>query len=271
MSRRWLILFALLLATAASAAPRIDPVPGGVALVPLLPADAPKPQAHFQEQRVMVLREADMWQALIGLPLELPPGTYAVRFTDGQKEHLREFEIKSKAYPTQYLTLKNRRHVEPNPEDLARILEEQEVIKKAFVTWSDTEPQAWRFQMPTQGRMSSAFGLQRFFNREPRKPHSGIDIAAPLGAAVHAPAGGVVISTGDYFFNGNTVFLDHGQGLITMYCHLDKVLVTPGQRVDPGTKIGEVGRSGRATGPHLHWSVSLNDSRVNPLLFLEDK
>ena len=121
---------------------------------------------------------------------------------------------------------------------------------------------------PVEGRYSSPFGLRRFFNEQARKPHSGLDIVANEGTPVRAAADGVVINTGNYFFNGNTVFIDHGQGLITMYCHLNRIDVSDGQQVKRGDLIGGVGSTGRVTGAHLHWSVLLNGTLVNPELFL---
>ena len=122
--------------------------------------------------------------------------------------------------------------------------------------------------LPTTGPYSSAFGLKRFFNGQARNPHSGIDIAAPEGKDIVAPAGGTVVLTGDFFFNGNSVFIDHGQGLISMMCHMSRVDVKEGDVIKQGDLLGAVGKTGRATGPHLHWTVSLNNARVNPKLLL---
>jgi len=128
-----------------------------------------------------------------------------------------------------------------------------------------------RFIQPVAGPYSSPFGLKRFFNGEARAPHAGLDIAAPEGRPVQAPADGVVAQTGDYFFNGRTVLIDHGNGLVSMLCHLSEIRVQKGQQLKQGEVIGTVGKTGRATGPHLHWTVSLNDARIDPLLLLPAK
>ena len=118
------------------------------------------------------------------------------------------------------------------------------------------------------GRLSSPFGLRRFFNGQERNPHSGLDFAVPSGTPIKAPAAGVVVLVGDYFFNGKTVFVDHGQGFISMFCHMSAVDVKVGDEVPRGGVVGKVGATGRATGPHLHWNISLNDARVDPAIFI---
>lgn len=251
--------------------PRENPVPGGIVFVPVAAETEPVPEVHYDNQRVLVLPHAGKWQAVVGLPLSLRPGTQVLQVNgrDGQRREL-SFAVQPKQYAEQYLTLKDRRMVEPSAEDLARIARETEVIQRVFTTWTDLSMKSLQFSLPARGHISSVFGLRRFFNNEPRQPHSGIDIAGPVGTPVTAPLAGTVANTGDYFFNGKTVFIDHGQGLISMFNHLSRITVAPGMRVDRGEKIGEIGMTGRVTGPHLHWTVSLNNSRVDPALFLPE-
>ena len=267
-------LFALLLAffysiSYAAVLPQAEPVPGGVAIVPLSSGDQHAPSVYFNGQRIMVLKDAGQWVAIVGIPLNSAPGTATLQIrTDAAHHTSRTFTIQDKAYTTQRITIKDKRKVDPNIQDLKRIHREHRVMQAVFTAWHAQDAVPLRFDLPAQGPVSSPFGLRRIFNGEARNPHSGLDIAADAGAPIHAPAAGRVAAVGNYFFDGNTVLIDHGQGLVTMYCHMQKIMVKKGQQLARGEVIGLVGQTGRATGPHVHWGVSLNNARVDPGLFL---
>jgi murein DD-endopeptidase MepM/ murein hydrolase activator NlpD len=249
-------------------------VPGGLAVIKLEDGTSgPEPaiQAYFHEQPVMQIATDKGLYAVVGIPLSARPGhqQHLVIKQSGQQRTL-DFAIKDKAYRTQRLTIKNKRKVTPNAQDMQRIRRESQRIKQALTHWSDVLPQTLHLEAPVTGIRSDSFGARRVFNGHPRRPHSGMDIAAAEGTPVYSPAAGTVINTGDYFFNGNTVFIDHGQGLVTIYCHLSQISVDEGQHLKAGELIGKVGETGRVTGPHLHWGVSLNDARIDPALLLDD-
>lgn len=252
--------------------PRHSPVPGGIAVVALDTPAAARPVAHFQTKRVMVVGSAGHWQAIVGIPLDTAPGEQILEITvPGNPPQQVSFTVQAKEYETQHLTITNKRMVDPTAKDLVRIEKETKVIQAAFRHFSEVDAVPLDFVPPAQGPFSSPFGLRRFFNNEARKPHSGLDIAAAKGTPILAPAAGTVIAVGNFFFNGNTVALDHGQGLISMYSHMDRIKVKEGQHVALGTQLGVVGMSGRVTGPHLHWTISLNDTRVDPMLLFSEQ
>ncbi len=249
--------------------PETENVPGGVMVIPLHQEKAAMPRARFRGQRVMVIYDGRRWLAVLGLPLKLKPGEYFLKTVTNGQIHRHQINLVDKKYPIQRLTIKNKRKVEPTKEDLIRIAKDRKKIGAAFVTWSQNSRPPLRFDLPVKGFFSSQFGLVRYYNNSPRpRRHSALDIAAPTGTPVYAPADAVVVSTGEYFFNGGTIFLDHGQGLLTTYNHLSKIDVTPGMRIGRGQKIGEVGMTGRVTGPHLHWGVILNQTFVDPMPFV---
>ena len=241
------------------------PVPGGVAVVQL--GDGAKaPAVRYQDKPVLVVQEeGKRWIAIVGIPLKSAPGPHQVTTSDGRTL---SFKVGTKHYREQHIKLKNSRQVNPLAEDMARINRELAEQTLAYQTFSPTQPSNLLFDKPVQGPLSSPFGLRRFFNGEERNPHSGLDFAVGAGTPIKAPAAGKVILIGNYFFNGNTVFVDHGQGLISMFCHMSKVDVKLGQSLPRGGIVGRVGATGRATGPHMHWNVSLNDARVDPAIFI---
>ncbi len=252
-----------------AAFPQQQLVPGGIAIIPFV--DANKPSISYLNTPVMTIKRNSKWQAIIGIPLSTPAGAQTI--TKNNRPLLKAFSVSQKEYPAQYITLpktdKNKRLINPNSLDMKRIISEKNKLSLALSTWSDRQPRL-DFILPAQGRLSSPFGLKRFFNKQARKPHSGLDIAAAQGSPVIAPADGIVIDTGDYFFNGNTVLIDHGQGLISGYFHLHRILTNIGDPVSQGQKIAEVGSTGRATGPHLHWNIYLNKTKVDPAYFISE-
>ena len=248
--------------------PEAAAVPGGVVILDVGPTSDPAPEVRYNDHRVMVLADTERWRAIIGIPLSIEPGKQLVRIRRGEMQaSYRSFQVSPKKYAVQRLKVPPGQ-VNLSKADAERVARERVRIDAALDTWTDSELSSLRLQQPVEGPRSSSFGLRREFNNEPRNPHSGMDIAADSGTAIHAPAAGTVIDTGEYFFNGRTVFIDHGAGLITMYCHLSEIGVQPGQRVTTGDVLGKVGATGRVTGPHLHWGVSLNRAFVNPALFL---
>jgi murein DD-endopeptidase MepM/ murein hydrolase activator NlpD len=216
-----------------------------------------------------VVGDATGWTAVLGIPLSAAaPGSVNYEVSRGGRATLRErFAIASGGYTEQRLRVAPGK-VDLAPADLARYEREREHLAVVAATHSDTQPATLQLSQPSIGPRSSSFGLRRFFNGQPRSPHSGMDIAAPTGTPVVTPAAGRVIDVGDYFFNGNTVWVDHGGGLLTMVCHLSSTAVKVGDELARGDAIGAVGATGRVTGPHLHWSVSLNRAMVDPALFL---
>lgn len=244
------------------------PVPGGVAVVDLGNA-AQAPKATYDGKPVLVVKEqGTRWLAIVGVPLTAKPGAQQLIAKDASGSRTLNFVVGNKKYPEQRITLKNQRQVNPNPDDLKRIDGELAEQLKAYRSFSPGTPSNLVLDKPVAGPLSSKFGVRRFFNGEERNPHSGLDFAVPAGTPIKAPAAGKVILTGNYFFNGNTVFVDHGQGFISMFCHMSKIDVKVGDAVPRGGVVGRVGSTGRATGPHMHWNVSLNDARVDPAIFI---
>ncbi len=262
----------LFLAVSAHAAlPKASNVPGGIAIIPLGKVADAQPQAWLGEQPVLVTADKGKWYAVVGLPLDMKPGLHKLRAQSNEESMSIAFKVKAKKYPEQHITLKDKSKVQLSDEDTKRAVAEIAQIKQLKLHWqpkADTDPS---FILPAKGRLSGQFGSRRVFNGQPRAPHAGIDVAAKKGSKVVASSNASVLAVGDYFFNGKTVFLDHGNGLITMYCHLDRIDVSANEEVKKGQRIGLTGKTGRATGPHLHWSVILNGAMVNPKLFLSQR
>ena len=270
MNRRFALLLlapALLLAGPAPAAP-VTAVPGGIARLHRGTAAQP-PKAFLDGRRLLVRSERGEWVAVAGVPLSArPKSTLSVEVAhpDGRSEAF-PIRVVAKKYLTQHLT------VAPDQADLpqaqiARYEKERDHIRKVLQTYSEATPASLALLQPVGGRRSGSFGLRRIVNGKPRAPHSGMDIAADVGTPIMAPIAGRVVDVGEYLFLGNTLILDHGQGLLTLYSHLSAIDVAKGGTVALGETIGKVGMTGRVTGPHLHFSVYLNAASVDPAIFL---
>jgi murein DD-endopeptidase MepM/ murein hydrolase activator NlpD len=267
--RNCILLSASLFALAAGATelPKESRVPGGIALVPV-PGGDTAPTVIFNAYRVAVVRKDDQWIAVVGIPLAEEIGERKLKVSTPSGTTEVPFRIAEKSYRTQNLTIKNQRQVDPNPDDLKRISGETKRSDAALSKFTATATPTLQLMSPVEGVRSDSYGSRRVFNGKPRNPHSGMDIAAAKGTPIRSPAAGTVVEAGDFFFNGNTLYIDHGDGLVTMYCHLDTIKAKVGDRLAAGDPIGTVGATGRVTGPHLHWGVALNRAMVDPALFL---
>jgi murein DD-endopeptidase MepM/ murein hydrolase activator NlpD len=252
--------------------PREAVVPGGIKLWRLEEAGAADdgsaaPVVDSDGHRVLVIRDGGAWVAVIGIPLSALPGPgHATEVGMGGRREF-DFIVADKTYASQSLKVPPQQ-VDLSKADQARVAQERVRIDRAVASYSEPPPESLHLDQPVPGPRSSSFGMRRVFNGQARNPHTGMDIAAPEGAVVRAPLAGTVVDTGRYFFNGNTVIVDHGRGLVSMYCHLSAIDVRSGERVAAGARLGAVGMTGRATGPHLHWGVALNRVWVDPALFL---
>ena len=237
-------------------------VPGGI-YVWAIPQGATT--LTYADQPVMKVAE----HALIGLPITLAPGPQSLVYQQNGRTLRHHFEVFDKTYSEQHITLENKAMVNPPAETLARIRNESTRQRRLYESFSPPVDLRGGFEQPLTGVITSLFGHRRFFNGQAKNPHSGLDIAADSGTTIHAAGNGSITLSDDLYFNGKTLFIDHGQGLVTMYCHMSELLVKSGETVNKGQAIGLVGATGRATGPHLHWSVSLNGTRVDPALFMQ--
>ena len=225
-------------------------------------------EVQWRNRAVPLVQSGDVWVAIIGADLDLGAGDYpaAVTFehSDGRSEVRDEIiHVESKSFPITRLTVEPR-FVELSPENLERSRRESRRLGEVF--GHITEDIFWdeAFAVPIPNAQGSNFGHRRVFNDQPRNPHSGADISAASGTPIRSTNRGRVVETGDYFFNGNTVIVDHGVGIYSVYLHLSRIDVEPGQMVEKGEVVGLVGATGRVTGPHLHWGFRVQNARIDP-------
>lgn len=261
-----LLCLILALSTSALAANTLPIRPGGIAVIDVGEANEVRPVAQFSDRPVLTLQRDGRWHAVVGIPLSHTADS--LNIVVNQQSLL--VPVSKHAYREQRLTVQNKDYVSPSSEQLERIARERKIIDAAINHFRPIDVDSLQLTPPVDGRQSSSFGLRRFFNDQPRAPHSGMDIAAATGTEVTAPKDAVVAATGNFFFNGKTVLLDHGQGFVTMYCHLSDIAVEKGQAIAKGQALGAVGASGRVTGPHLHFGTYLNGTAVDPAILIDE-
>jgi murein DD-endopeptidase MepM/ murein hydrolase activator NlpD len=247
------------------------PSPGEVFSVRVTGAETHgKLEVSFGDRTFALWRGLDgLWHGLVAVDRDEKPEARELLVLDRSLESrtlaaVAEVVLAPRDYPVQRLTV-SERMVTLSPEDQERAVRESRLIREALALRSDER--LWRapFLRPVEGPVSSPFGLRRIYNGKRRGYHSGLDIAAPRGAPVGVAAAGAVALVGDFFYTGKTVLVDHGFGLLTAYFHLDTISVDPGQQLGAGDVVGQVGSTGRSTGPHLHWGVYLAGVKVDPL------
>lgn len=277
MLKKLFVVLGFLTAANAHALPEHSPWPGGIGILHF-PGES-KPEVIVDGKAALLVRTENEWVAIIAIPLDqeaggqliatvtLPRSDRGSHSDNNSEKHY--IDIQPNNYREQHLNV-DRKYVEPDPEQLERIFAERKIIDAALANVSDVPLANVSMRAPVDGSRSSSFGSRRFFNGQARSPHKGMDITASSGTVIVAPMQGTITATGDYFFNGNTVIIDHGQGLVSLYCHLSAIDSKEGQRVAAGSPIGKVGATGRVTGAHLHFATYLNGNAVDPALLLSD-
>ena len=236
-----------------------DFVQGGM----VLGRTTPSAEVRFDGEGVRVAADG---RFVIGFGRDAPAQSVLTVALRGGKRQRRVVSVRQRTYETQRIDNLDESLVTPPPETFARIRREQALIAEVRRSALDHQDCFDEFQWPLKNVITGVYGSARILNGQPRSPHYGVDIAAPAGAVVRAPAGGIVTLVHDMYFSGVTLVLDHGYGVSSTFLHLSKALVAPGARVEQGTPIAEVGATGRTTGAHLDWRVNWLDQRLDPQL-----
>lgn len=250
-------------------------VPQGSLIVARLSAKAPiiSAKAEWDGRDVPLWQQGQngrVWVGLLGVDLEKPPGQYEARITGQATGHEAvscavPIQVRAGSFPTEKLNVE-KQFVEPDPEQVARAKAETQKLRAIFGTVTPERFWQGAFRVPLDGVTTGGnFGRRRVLNGQPGSPHSGVDFPAPTGTPIHAAQAGKVVLAEPLFFSGNTVVVDHGFGIYTFYGHLSAFSVHAGDAVKAGTELGKVGATGRVTGPHLHWGLTVDRERVNAL------
>ena len=220
----------------------------------------------LDNKRLLTIKRNNKFYLIYGIPYKTPIGPVNLNITSLISKKGIKFTIKEKVFHRQDISV-SKKYTEPSKKDLQRIIKEKDIISEYRTAWSSKDPDI-NFIYPVEGTITGIFGTQRYYNGKKGRYHNGIDIAGPINEPIVAPSSGKVLLTGDYFYNGKFVYIDHGKGLLSIFIHLNEINTTQGKFIKKGDVIGKIGTSGRSTGPHVHWSVMLNQNYIDPMIFL---
>ena len=245
-------------------------IKGGL-LIKEISEDEYKKSFKSKNVNLLTYSKGQKFFLIYGIPYNSNVGLNVIKITSnsGLIDKIINFKIKNKDFQTQFITI-SKKYTAPSKVNMLRIKKEKKLLISSKKEWININPDL-NFILPVNGTETGVFGTRRFYNKKEGKAHNGLDIAAKKGTTIVAPSSGSVLLTGNYFYNGKFVFLDHGRGLKSIFIHMNKINVSQGQIIKKGEKIGEVGSTGKSTGDHLHWSLILNETYINPKVFLEIK
>lgn len=238
-------------------------------------ASMKKAAVHFMEKKYPMFSagQPEEFITVIGLDIGVPAGSHPLRvridYHNGSVEMANSrIVVKEKQFPVKELWV-DEDYVTPPSEQTARIRRESRLLQSLYKQWTEDWLGDGNFMLPVNGEAFPNFGERRIFNNKPRSSHSGVDISATTGTPVAASNSGRVVLAEDLYFAGNTVIIDHGLGIFSLYCHFSEILVDKGSDIGKGDLIGKIGATGRVTGPHLHWGIKIQGDRVDPFSLLE--
>ena len=241
---------------------------GGGVYLKEISKDDYRQELFIDNQRILTWEYMDKFYVVYGIPYNSKIGNNTLIVKDKANKTIKDISLKieKKIFDTQKIIV-NRKYIQPNQDTIIRINNEAKELSQARNIWINTNPDL-EFIAPTKGTTSGVFGTRRFYNGIEGRFHNGYDIAAVTGTPVIAPSSGKIVLIGHFFYNGKTIVIDHGKGVKSLLIHLNKILVNKGQQVRKGDIIGRVGTTGKSTGPHLHWSVLMNNTYIDPELLM---
>ena len=241
--------------------------PGGI-YVKKISFDQFQSGFHYLDMKVPTLKKNNSYYLLFGIPKDVDINTREFNLKNGDKDYVISLNLKKKSFGKQYINI-SKKFTELSPNALDRVIRERNILNLARNKWVSSDIDT-DFILPVIGQISGVFGTDRFYNNKKGNYHNGVDFAASIGTNIVAPSSGKVLLTGDFFYNGKFVYMDHGMNLKSIFIHMNTITVERGDFVNKGEVIGHVGNTGKSTGPHLHWSVTLNSVYVDPMIFVNN-